>query len=369
MLATDPQGRSVVVAGSIPGEVVEADVVPAPHGQRRARHALIEVASTSRVIPGCPEVARGCGGCQWQHIALERQRELKHLQVAQSVQRISPASPVAPIRTLPERDYRTTVRAGVVEGRAGLRQARSHDILMVESCLVAHPLIEDLLLEGRFRGAEEVVVRCGARTGERLAWATPGSAEMSVPPDVRTDSITEEVAGRRWQISAQSFFQSRPDGAEALAELVGAMTGDMDVSRAADLYCGVGLYAGVLAERGWEVTAVEVARSSVGDAVHNLSGLPVEVIHEDVGRWRPTPADLVVANPARIGLEKRGVRAVVATGATRVILISCDVKAFERDARGLLRGGYALTSAVPVDMFPHTYHVEVVSVFDRLRSA
>jgi 23S rRNA (uracil1939-C5)-methyltransferase len=84
-----------------------------------------------------------------------------------------------------------------------------------------------------------------------------------------------------------------------------------------------------------------------------------------VHRWRVSPADLVVADPSRDGLKSQGVRAVVATGASRVVLVSCDARSLGRDGRRLREAGYQLTSVTPVDLFPHTFHVEAVAVFDR----
>jgi 23S rRNA (uracil1939-C5)-methyltransferase len=127
----------------------------------------------------------------------------------------------------------------------------------------------------------------------------------------------------------------------------------------------VGLFAGVLAEAGWAVTAVEGTRSAVEDARANLAGLPVDVVRADVHHWVPAPADLVVADPSRDGLGRTGVEVVGATGASRLVLVSCDAASLGRDAGLLLSAGFRLTSATPVDLFPQTWHVEVVSVFDR----
>jgi 23S rRNA (uracil1939-C5)-methyltransferase len=127
----------------------------------------------------------------------------------------------------------------------------------------------------------------------------------------------------------------------------------------------VGVFAGVLAARGWSVTAVEHDRSAVADAHTNLRDLDVSSVRADVTTWKPPMSDLVVADPSRAGLGERGVEVVAASRARRVILISCDTTSLGRDA-ALLRGaGYALAYATPVDLFPHTFHVEVVSVYDR----
>jgi tRNA/tmRNA/rRNA uracil-C5-methylase (TrmA/RlmC/RlmD family) len=258
------------------------------------------------------------------------------------------------------------VRAAVKNGRAGLRRANSHESVDVDGCLVAHPRIAELIVDGRYPDADEVLLRCGARTGERMAAVVPASASMTVPADVRADLVHERAAGRRWQISADSFFQTRADGVDALANVVSSVAGELgSPSTAIDLYSGVGVFAGVLAARGWSVTAIESSRSAVADARINLRDLDVGIVRSDVTKWTPRKADLTVADPSRAGLGKRGVAAVVATGARRVVLVSCDAASLGRDA-GLLRGGgYELTSVVPVDLFPHTAHVEVVTIFDR----
>jgi len=139
----------------------------------------------------------------------------------------------------------------VKDGRAGFHRSRSHQIVAVDSCLVAHPLLQDLLVGGRYPGAKKVLLRCGARTGERLAATTPTGLTVRVPSDVSAEHFHEEAAGRSWRISARSFFQTRADGVDALASAIVDAAGEMGPpSTALDLYSGVGLFAGVLAERG-----------------------------------------------------------------------------------------------------------------------
>ena len=113
------------------------------------------------------------------------------------------------------------------------------------------------------------------------------------------------------------------------------------------------------------MTAVESAKSAVRDARANLREFDAGVVASDVTQWTPVPADLVVADPSRKGLGRGGVAAVSGCGARRLVLVSCDAASLGRDA-GLLGGaGYSLTALTLVDLFPHTFHVEVVSVFDR----
>ena len=154
-------------------------------------------------------------------------------------------------------NFRTSLRATVVDARAALRRARSNEGIPVPGCLVVHPLLAELLDGRRYPGAEEVLLRCEARTGERLVSVRPRRIVADVPGDVRSDWVHELAAGRTWRLSAGSFFQSRPDGVDALADLVVAAASDVEPTVAVDLYSGVGVFAGVLAARGWSVTAVE----------------------------------------------------------------------------------------------------------------
>lgn len=375
-------GRVVFVRGALPGEQVRVTV--AEERKRFARGALVEVveAAPERVAPPCPQVAAGCGGCDWQHVAPTAQRELKARIVTDALRRIGRVEPPPPDLgpELSPEGWRTTVRAVVDDdGRAGFRLHHAHEPLAVGpgGCLVAHPLVDEILREGVFPPpVREVTVRAGVATGERLVLCTPTVGDSRVPEGVTVVGadelagghrawIHEVVAGRRWRISAESFFQARPDGAEALVDTVAAALGEALAPGAtvADLYSGVGLFAGVLGERtGGRVVAVDSNRSAVADARINLADLDgARIVRSDVRRWHPSAADVVVADPSRHGLGAEVVSKIGATGASALALVSCDPGALGRDAGLLAAAGWRLGSVRLVDLFPHTSHVEVVT--------
>ncbi len=268
-IARDDEGRVFSIPGAIPGERVRVKAMARRRGIVHARVLEVIEASPNRVGPPCPEVANGCGACQWQHIGLQAQQTYKREQVAAALGLFDDAGRTRLRRTvtLPATGFRTTVHAAVTNGRAGFRRYRSHRVVPVETCLVAHPLVDELIVHGRYGDASDVFLRCGARTGERLALPTPLGTSIDVPTDVRSDHIHELAAGHQWRISARSFFQTRPDGVDAIADAVTAAADEMEpAARALDLYSGVGVFAGVLAARGWSVTAVESDRSAVDDA-------------------------------------------------------------------------------------------------------
>jgi tRNA/tmRNA/rRNA uracil-C5-methylase (TrmA/RlmC/RlmD family) len=389
-------GRAVFVRGALPGERVRLTVTE--ERNRFARGDLVEVleAAAERVAAPCSRVAEGCGGCDWQHVAPAAQRVLKARIVTDVLRRIGHLDPpevdLGP--ELPAHGWRTTVRALVDgDGRAGFRLRHSHDALAVgdAGCLVAHPLVDEILRLGRFPPpVREVTVRAGAATGDRLVLCAPTATATTasddetgdVPPAVEVPEgvvvvgadelaagrrawIHEVVAGRRWRVSAESFFQGRVDGAEALVAAVTAALGGAvaPATSVVDLYSGVGLFAGVLGQRtGGRVVAVESNGSAVADARINLADLDgARILRSDVRRWRPSAGDVVVADPSRHGLGADVVARIGGTGARALALVSCDPGALGRDA-GLLAGaGWRLDSVRLVDVFPHTAHVEAVT--------
>ena len=372
-VAREGTGRVVFVRGALPGETVLVQLLE--ERDRFARGVVEEVLvpAPARVAPPCPYVAAGCGGCSWQHVAPEAQRLLKVQIALDALERLggvaAPEVRLGP--ALPTEGFRTTVRLAVVDGRAGYRRARSHDVVPVDRCLVAHPLLSGLMAEAELPGADEVVLRCSAATGERLAMVHPSTAEGAarLPADVAVgvDAVVhEDVAGHRLRISARSFFQTRPDGAAALVEAVGAAAGDaVHADVVIDAYAGVGLLSACLPVEG-RVVALETSRSSIADAAVNLATRDASIVRVDVARWRPEPADLVIADPPREGLGRAAAARLAATGASRVVLVSCDPAAMGRDVALLRQEGYEHATTTLVDLFPHTPHVEAVSRLDRL---
>lgn len=336
----------------------------------------MDLAPDDRQEPPCSFVEAGCGGCDRQHLTPAAQRREKAAVVAAELARAGVEVEVGPGPDLPTGGHRTTVRGLAVDGRFAFRRRSSHELVAVDPCLVVHPLLAELVAEGRFPDGE-VVLRAGARTGERLV-VVGGDAEAArVPDGVRLVGAAaleagkrawyhEEVAGRTWRISARSFFQARPDGAEALVDEVGRALEGVDGEGFADLYGGVGLFAGTVgAGRGGRRTLVEQNPSSLADARINVRPDGVKVVAGDVGRWKVGRSAAVVADPPRAGLGKAGVRTVVGTRCERLALVSCDPASLGRDARFLAEAGYRLVASTLVDLFPHTSHVEVVSRFDR----
>lgn len=389
-LARDAGGRVVFVTGALPGERALVRLTEARRDYARGLAVEILDASPDRVVPPCPALADGCGGCTWQHVAPDAQARLKAAVVVDALRRIGKvAEPPEPHTVaLDGPALRTTARLAVSPGgRAGHRPRppahagapASEHAIETDACLVAHPLLEELIVHGRYP-AGEVVLRAGVASGERLVRVSRGRGDVAVPEGVRVVregakagpvAVHEVVAGRRFRVSADSFFQPGPVAAAALVEAVAAASeGALDAGgHLVDAYAGTGLFASVLgAATGARVTAVESSRAAAADARVNLADLDASVVPVEVGRWdaaRSGPADVVVADPARSGLGRPGVAALAAAEAPRLVLVSCDPASLGRDTALLRAAGYRLVSVALVDAFPHTFHVEAVARFDR----
>jgi 23S rRNA (uracil1939-C5)-methyltransferase len=179
--------------------------------------------------------------------------------------------------------------------------------------------------------------------------------------------IKERVLGLEFMLSAGSFFQTNSAQAERLFEIVReecALEGGETVY---DLYCGTGVIALVLARAAREVIGFELVASAVLDARENArrNGIPnVRFIEGDAldglaTRDLPLP-DVIVVDPPRSGLHKKVLPRLAALGAKRIVYVSCHHPAAAADASVLESLGWRVERVRPIDMFPHTPHVECV---------
>ncbi len=380
-------GRVVFAAGALPGERVAVELT-----QERKRHARGHVlrvieSSPDRITPLCTTAQAGCGGCDLAHATTDLQHDIKRSVVRDALVRIgrltdatvdAVLAPTVRTATAGPVAYRTTVRAAIANGRAGYRQARSHDVVTTAVCRVTHPLLEELFGSVRFDDGAgvEARMRISVATGERSIVIDGDSSAVHAPSDVsvasmeqlrsgRQEFITETAAGRSWRVSALSFFQAGPGVATELAEMVGDAVGDLTTAHVVDAYAGVGLFAGSVAADAARITTIERSGSSTEDAKVNLEGLPAHIIEADVDDWIPEPADVVIADPARAGLGSAGVDVLSQTGAERFVLVSCDPGSLGRDTGLLVEAGYTLERVEMLDAFADTSHIESVAVFIR----
>jgi 23S rRNA (uracil1939-C5)-methyltransferase len=373
-LAREPDGRVVFVRGGVPGDEAAVEITERKGDWARGVVVDVRVASPDRVAPPCPHRVRGCGGCDWQHIAVPAQHAGKTAIVVDALRRTArlPDAVVTVGPAVPAAGYRTTIRVvGGPDRRPGFREERSNAPVAVDGCLVAHPLLSELLADLRLTTGLEVTLRVSAMTGEMTAlWDTAGGEVTGLPPAVATGPrafIHERVAGHRLRVSAGSFFQSGPAAAELLVAAVKRAAPELaQARRVLDAYAGIGLLAATATSAVAELVAVETSSSAIDDCRANLHDRRAHIERRQMGTWRP-PAkhrfDVAIADPARTGLGKAATAALVAAKAPVIVLVSCDPVSLARDATLLAAAGYRHDGTEVLDLFPHTHHVETVTRF------
>jgi 23S rRNA (uracil1939-C5)-methyltransferase len=320
---------------------------------------------------------------------------------------------------------------GTVRGQlvVGLHEADRYDsVLDIDRCLLQSDRMNALLTEARAFFSERgltvyeqdtgegllrfLMLREGKHTGElmtnvvtsapavselaplaaRLAAREPGttSVMMNVNPKKASvavgveehllggrDHIRESVGGLTFQVSANSFFQTNTRQAERLFELVVDSTGLTGGETVFDLYSGTGAISLLLARRCRWVYGIEVAQAAVDDAGVNAAVNSITNCTFLCGEVRfvlpaliakGVTAEVVVADPPRAGFHPKALHALMTLGARRIVYVSCNPTTLARDLGELVRGGYRLEWVQPVDMFPHTPHIEAVARLERVAS-
>lgn len=387
------EGRTIFVPLGLPGERVRVELVE--EFKRHARARLLEVLEPApeRVEAPCPHFGV-CGGCSWQHIAYEAQLRFKQEMVRAQLQRLG--QQVKPlVREVWGMEqpwaYRNQVQlVADEEGRLGYQALRSHDAVPVEVCLVTHPLLDDLwsALDLEVEELDRLILRAGTATGEQMlilegpAEAIP-ELEVDMPisclyqgDDGRLTVLVgdsffhEQVGGRRFRVSGPSFFQVNTAQAERLVEVAQRYLAPQPKEALLDAYCGVGLFSLLFAPQVGSVLGIEESPWAIADAQANAAGMEqvtfVEGTVEEVLPALGRAFDVVLLDPPRAGCAPAALRALAACQPSRIVYVSCDPATLARDVATLATLGYALVEVQPVDMFPHTAHVECVALLRRL---
>jgi tRNA/tmRNA/rRNA uracil-C5-methylase (TrmA/RlmC/RlmD family) len=348
------EGQVIFVRHALSGEVVDVRITDVNRRYARGFVVAVRRASEYRVEPPCP-VAGRCGGCDFQHVQAEHSRELKRRVVAEQLAHLAGyefTGTVAEVLPAPLH-WRTRMRYRIDEqGRPGLLAHRSREIVPLPEggCRIAAPQIAS------------PAVQAGRGGGELIAIATPEGLFLHSD---ETAEITEQAGELSYLVAGDGFWQPHVAAADTLSGAVLAELGPRPGEVAFDLYCGVGLFGGVLAAAGCSVwgiegstAAIELARRNVptgrflaGDVARRLSRLPAK-------------ADLVVLDPPRTGAGADILAQVAARSPRRIAYVACDPAALGRDLRTLEDLGYLPSSVSAYDLFPLTHHVECLAILE-----
>jgi len=417
------EGLAVFAMWGCPGD--EADVEVTEVSSRFARGLVRGVLTPSpdRIAAPCPHFA-SCGGCQIQHIAYPAQLRHKTQMLRDALARIGGLAEVDtgdiwsmddPWRYRNRATYHADVDgSGVL--RLGFTLHHSHEVFALRDCALQHPLAErtraaaldvlsrlaqgpteraallgletlvsfsdgraiaTLVCQGRppfvASLAEELMARVDGLAGVCLARARGRLSPHRSPSEsiAGEEHLSERLGGSAYRVSPDSFFQVNPTQASRLVKLVSDWASVAGRGGVLDLYTGVGTFLLPLARAAHHAVGVESDASAFADARANLRKWRlgnVTLYERKVERILPRFAerdwrvDVIVLDPPRKGCGPIVCAAVARLNPRRIILISCHPATLARDLKSLASLGYPVRRLQPLDMFPHTWHVEAAAL-------
>jgi 23S rRNA (uracil1939-C5)-methyltransferase len=385
-----PDGKTVFVPRTAPGDLVELVELREHKRFARARPGRLLEASPDRVLPRCPHYTDDeCGGCQLQHLNYEAQLLARRSFVGDALRRLGkldvPDPPIVPAAKI--FDYRTKLTLHVSEDqrRIGLhRYGRPDQVFDLKWCHITVPELMELWRAiGALRPAlpprlKQIVLRLDrnggrhvlVRVGEGEVW--DGFERLRRELERRAIPVTiwyqpeggpaRAVAGAGEAFPATVFEQVHPEVGDRVREFALEQLGDVSGRRVWDLYAGIGETTAQLVAKGATVESVEVDRRAVaeaegkGPAAKRHTGRVEDLVRE------LHPPDMVIVNPPRAGLDERVSEELDRLAPSRLVYISCDPATLARDLQRLTRLRLSLVHAF--DLFPQTAHVETVAVLE-----
>ncbi len=429
IIATTHDGRGVArtdgvvvfVAGALPGDTVRAHITKRAQRFWEATTEEILTPSADRVAPRCPQT--GCGGCVWQCLSYEKQLEHKRSRIRAAFARIGKLEvEPAPAIPSPKREtYRNkiTLHFGRIDGKVilGVLPENSHEVLPRKGCYAYDPRLEPfiemteiwaqrtaarlyrpatkegLLSRAAFRvgssgeislllitgdGALPHIgqftealanagLTCFAHANERcphkadILWGKPG--------------IEEELAGVKLSVSPAAFMQVNHEAAEILYQTALDMADLTPADTVADLCCGVGSITLAAAKRAGKTFGAEISAAAIEDAKKNAEANELEAtfVAAEAGaamqQWleEGVTFDVILVDPPRSGLTEDARNAILAAAPKRIVYVSCGPETLARDCAVFAQNGYAVTACQPVDLFPHTPHIEAAVCLEKQR--
>lgn len=376
----------------------------------------------------CP-VAKKCGGCRYTDTPYAEQLKIKQKRAEQLIRAFGKVKPILGMDD--PAHYRNKVHAvfdfqkgkGIV---AGIYQEKSHKVVPVEGCLLENQKageiiqsVRELAKSFKIKAYDEdsgygllrhVLVRVGHATGEIMVVLVLGSPILpskknfvselcKLHPEITTilinvnnkrtsmvlgekeqviygkGYIEDELCGKRFKISAKSFYQVNSVQTEVLYTKATQYAGLTGKETVVDAYCGIGTIALAAAGQAKKVIGVELNKDAVRDAIANAKinrMKNVDFYQNDAGRFLTQMAeagervDVVFMDPPRSGSTEAFLDALIRISPERVVYISCEPETLARDLKYLTaNSGYRMEEAVPVDMFPFTEGIETIVLLSK----
>ncbi len=391
-LARLPDGRAVFIPFALPGERIRIRLIE--EKERYARAELLEVLSASpgRIEPRCAHFTQ-CGGCHYQHIPYQEQLIIKQAILKNQLERVGklPDPPVSSMIPSPIAwNYRNHIQFHISDrGNPGYLKHRSNQVVPIQECHLPEeslnqiwPALDLEYIPGLDRislrsgeGGQDTMIVLESSDPKPIEFAVdlPLSAVHQSPGGeivlAGDNFIIIEVHGFPFVVSAGSFFQVNTNVAELIVDYLLDILPLTEHTVLLEVYCGVGLFSVFLAPLVKKIIGIESDPSAAEDFLYNLAGFDSVELHdapaEDILPYLEISPDIILLDPPRAGISKKVLDSVVSLQPDLITYISCDPATLARDVSRLHNQGYQLQQSTPFDMFPQTYHIESINLFQR----
>ena len=370
----------------------------------------------------CP-LYKKCGGCQLQNLSYAEQLGFKQRKTERLLGEFGRVEPIIGMdepyhyRNKVQAAFATARNGKII---SGVYQSGTHSIVCVDSCLTEDRKADEIIVSVRnmlrsFKiqpydersgsgTLRHVLVKRGFKTNQiMVVLVTAGpifpaknnfvKALRKEHPDITTivhninpyqtslvlgerenvlygtGKIEDELCGLTFRISPRSFYQINPVQTEVLYNTAMEYADMSGREKVIDAYCGIGTIGLVASKRAGEVIGVELNRDAVHDAISNAKRNGIKNVRffcDDAGEFMlgmaqdGERADIVFMDPPRAGSDECFLSSLVTLAPKKIVYISCNPETQQRDLRFLTKRGYKVEKIQPVDMFPHTNHVETV---------
>ena len=378
----------------------------------------------------CP-LYKKCGGCQLQNLSYAEQLGFKQRKTERLLGEFGRVEPIIGMdepyhyRNKVQAAFATARNGKII---SGVYQSGTHSIVCVDSCLTEDRKADEIIVSVRnmlrsFKiqpydersgsgTLRHVLVKRGFKTNQiMVVLVTAGpifpaknnfvKALRKEHPDITTivhninpyqtslvlgerenvlygtGKIEDELCGLTFRISPRSFYQINPVQTEVLYNTAMEYADMSGREKVIDAYCGIGTIGLVASKRAGEVIGVELNRDAVHDAISNAKRNGIKNVRffcDDAGEFMlgmvrdGEKADIVFMDPPRAGSDECFLSSLVTLAPKKIVYISCNPETQQRDLRFLTKRGYKVEKIQPVDMFPHTNHVETVCLLSKLQS-
>jgi tRNA/tmRNA/rRNA uracil-C5-methylase (TrmA/RlmC/RlmD family) len=366
------EGAVIFLRHGIPGEEVEAEITSVGSSFNRGDVVNVTTPSTDRVTAPCRYAHRsGCGGCDFQHISVERQRSLKSDVIAEQFSRIAKMEIKVEVEEINKPlGWRTRCSAVTTKsGALGFYKSRSHTVIPVDDCRILVPEMNFSELVQRGAKSDQRIEISISNTGERSIATANLREESPMRLSEGVDVAHYTVGENSFEVSQKSFWQSHKDAPSVLTDAVLDFANIKTGDQVLDLYGGVGLFTAALIPLVGEsgtVDLVEGSKSATSDATRNFAkDKNVNIVTGDVAKviTRFPRADVVVLDPPREGAGKDVIENLARIAPRTIVYVACDPAALARDTAYLRDVGYQLDALRAFDLFPMTHHIECIAKF------